>query len=105
MSEHTDLKIPALELKSLVFSWPDQAPLFNITQLKLAQGQHLFIYGPSGSGKTSLLNLLAGIYPCQQGDILIAGQSMADMSAAKRDQLRASSIGVVFQQLNLSNLS
>ncbi|CAI3794036.1 ABC transporter ATP-binding protein [Rheinheimera sp. MM224] len=101
MSEHTDLKIPALELKSLVFSWPDQPPLLNIPQLKLEQGQHLFIYGSSGSGKTTLLNLLAGIYPCQQGDILIAGQSMAALSAAKRDQLRASSIGVVFQQLNL----
>ena len=101
MSAHTDLKIPALELKNLQFSWPGQALLFDIPQLKLQQGQHLFIYGASGSGKTTLLNLLCGIYPSQQGDILIAGQSMAKLSARKRDQLRASAIGVVFQQLNL----
>jgi putative ABC transport system ATP-binding protein len=101
MSAHTDLKIPALELKNLQFSWPGQALLFDIPQLKLQQGQHLFIYGASGAGKTTLLNLLCGIYPSQQGDILIAGQSMAKLSARKRDQLRASAIGVVFQQLNL----
>ena len=101
MSAHTNLKIPALELKSLLFSWPGQPPLLDIPQLQLEQGQHLFVYGSSGSGKTTLLNLLAGIYPCKQGDILIAGQSMATLSGAKRDQLRASSIGVVFQQLNL----
>ncbi len=101
MSEHTDLKIPALELKSLLFSWPNQSPLIDIPALKLQRGEHLFIYGSSGSGKTTLLNLLSGIYPCQQGDILIAGESMAALSAAKRDRLRASSIGVVFQQLNL----
>jgi len=101
MSAHTDLKIPALELKNLQFSWPGQALLFDIPQLKLQQGQHLFIYGASGSGKTTLLNLLCGIYPSQKGDILIAGQSMAKLSARKRDQLRASAIGVVFQQLNL----
>lgn len=101
MSEHTDLKIPALELKSLLFSWPNQSPLIDIPALELQRGEHLFIYGSSGSGKTTLLNLLSGIYPCQQGDILIAGESMAALSAAKRDRLRASSIGVVFQQLNL----
>jgi putative ABC transport system ATP-binding protein len=101
MSAHTNLKIPALELKSLLFSWPGQPPLLDIPQLQLEQGQHLFVYGSSGSGKTTLLNLLAGIYPCKQGDILIAGHSMAALSGAKRDQLRASSIGVVFQQLNL----
>jgi putative ABC transport system ATP-binding protein len=101
MSEKTDLKIPALELKSLVFSWPEQTPLLSIPHLQLQQGQHLFIYGASGSGKTTLLNLLAGIYPCQHGEIQIAGQQMSAVSARKRDQLRASSIGVVFQQLNL----
>jgi putative ABC transport system ATP-binding protein len=101
MTAYTDLRIPALELKSFEFSWPGQSPLLVIPQLKLERGQHLFVYGESGSGKTTLLNILAGIYPCQQGDIVVAGQSMSALSASKRDQLRATSIGVVFQQLNL----
>ena len=98
---HTNPKFPALELKNLSFSWPGQAPLLQISQLILQQGQHLFVYGPSGSGKTTLLNLLCGIYPNQQGEIWVNGVQASALTARKRDALRASAIGVVFQQLNL----
>ncbi|MFC4655720.1 ABC transporter ATP-binding protein [Rheinheimera marina] len=98
---HTNPKFPALELKNLSFSWPGQAPLLQIPQLTLQQGQHLFVYGPSGSGKTTLLNLLCGIYPNQQGEIWVNGVQASALTARKRDALRASAIGVVFQQLNL----
>jgi len=101
MTTHTKPKFPALELKNLSFSWPGQAPLLSISSLLLQAGQHLFVYGPSGSGKTTLLNLLCGIYPCQQGEIWINGTLVSALSASGRDALRASTIGVVFQQLNL----
>ena len=37
----------------------------------------------------------------QQGELRLAGQILQPNSAAKRDQIRARQIGVVFQQLNL----
>lgn len=96
-----DLNIPAIELKNLRHQWPGQAFCLQIPALTLAVGQHLFIRGASGSGKTTLLNLLCGVLTLQQGEIRLSGQLLQPNSAAKRDQLRARQIGVVFQQLNL----
>ena len=96
-----DLNIPAIELKNLRHQWPGQAFCLQIPALTLAVGQHLFIRGASGSGKTTLLNLLCGVLTLQQGEIRLGGQLLQPNSAAKRDQLRARQIGVVFQQLNL----
>ncbi|WP_337880735.1 ABC transporter ATP-binding protein [Rheinheimera sp.] len=101
MTMHTNPKFPALELKNLRFAWPGQAPLLDIPHLVLQPGQHLFVYGPSGSGKTTLLNLLCGIYRNQQGEIWLKGTEASALSDRKRDALRATAIGVVFQQLNL----
>ena len=39
-------------------------------------GKHIGIIGPSGSGKTTLLNLLMGLYPAQQGEILVNGREL-----------------------------
>ncbi len=98
----TDLNIPALELKNLVFRWSENSAFsLEITELTLQRGQHLFIRGSSGSGKSTLLNLISGIQPLAQGEIYIAGVKMQPQTAAQRDLLRAQQIGVVFQQLNL----
>lgn len=101
MTIHSDLKIPALELNQVRFRWPEQPPLLSIESLRVAKGEHLFVYGPSGSGKTTLLNLLCGIYQNQEGEIYINGLDVTKLSGRKRDALRSSAIGVVFQQLNL----
>lgn len=96
-----DPNIPAIELKNLRHQWPGQTFCLQIPALTLAVGQHLFIRGASGSGKTTLLNLLCGVLSIQQGEIRLGGALLQPNSAAKRDQLRARQIGVVFQQLNL----
>lgn len=97
----TKPKIPAIELKNIVFSYPSSGWKLEIPQLQLEAGQHLFIQGASGSGKTTLLNLLGGVTTASQGEIWLSGVALHKLSAAKRDTLRAEKIGVVFQQLNL----
>jgi len=97
----TKPKIPAIELKNIVFSYPSSNWKLEIPQLQLDAGQHLFIQGASGSGKTTLLNLLGGVTTANQGEIWLSGVALHKLSAAKRDTLRAEKIGVVFQQLNL----
>ncbi|MDX1678189.1 ABC transporter ATP-binding protein [Arsukibacterium sp.] len=94
-------KIPAIELKNVVFYYQTAAWQLSLPALTLQQGEHLFIKGASGSGKTTLLNLLAGIISPRQGEIKLGGESFSRLSAAKRDTVRARKIGVVFQQLNL----
>ncbi|MGI5309118.1 ABC transporter ATP-binding protein [Rheinheimera sp. WS51] len=95
------LKIPAINLKNLQFSYHKQGWQLQIPKLTLAAGQHLFVYGSSGSGKTTLLNLLSGVTQADKGELWLNGQAMHKLSAKQRDLLRAKQIGVVFQQLNL----
>ena len=50
----------------------------------LPAGQVVTIIGPNGSGKSTLLKTLAGLLPVRQGDIVLKGQSLKDLSAPRR---------------------
>ncbi|AZO36003.1 ATP-binding cassette domain-containing protein [Mesorhizobium sp. M2A.F.Ca.ET.037.01.1.1] len=63
--------------------------------LTVGRGEFLTILGPSGSGKTTTLMLLAGFEAPTEGDIRIAGKSVASVPSYRRDQ------GVVFQSYAL----
>ncbi|WP_039928118.1 ABC transporter ATP-binding protein [Alishewanella jeotgali] len=97
----TKPKFPAIELKDLKFWYQPGGWQLAIPKLSLSSGQHLFVRGASGSGKTTLLNLLCGITVPNAGEIWLNGMALHQLSASRRDKLRASEIGVVFQQLNL----
>ena len=43
--------------------------------LKLEDGDRLGLIGHNGAGKTSLLRVISGVYPPQQGDVNIIGKS------------------------------
>ncbi|WP_245395580.1 ABC transporter ATP-binding protein [Anthocerotibacter panamensis] len=42
--------------------------------LEVAANQFVAIVGPSGCGKTTLLNILAGLTPCTDGEVLVGGK-------------------------------
>jgi len=48
--------------------------LFSNINLDVASGQLWQIEGPNGAGKSSLLRILAGLLPAQQGDVLFQGE-------------------------------
>jgi NitT/TauT family transport system ATP-binding protein len=43
----------------------------------VADGEFLAIVGPSGCGKTSLLNIVAGLLPYDEGNVIIDGKKIA----------------------------
>ena len=91
-----------IEIHDLRFAWAGaDAPILEVPELIVAQGQSLFLHGPSGCGKTTLLNLIGGVLEPQAGQIVVLGQDLAKLSGADRDALRADQIGFVFQQFNL----
>lgn len=59
------------------------------------------ISGPSGSGKTTLLNLIGCIDRADQGEIIVAGQSIQKMSDDALSDFRARHLGFIFQNFNL----
>jgi branched-chain amino acid transport system ATP-binding protein len=50
----------------------------------LPVGKVVTIIGPNGSGKSTLLKTLAGLLTVRQGDIVLKGQSLKDLSPPKR---------------------
>ncbi|MEO1205756.1 MAG: ABC transporter ATP-binding protein [Pseudomonadota bacterium] len=69
--------------------------------IELHAGQLTLLMGPSGSGKTTLLSILGCIMKQNKGELSIAGQSTAGLSAEGLAKIRRKNIGFVFQSYNL----
>ena len=61
--------------------------------LTLKDGDFVTVIGGNGAGKSTLMNVVAGVYPVDQGNITIDGVNVTDLPEHKR----ASYIGRVFQ--------
>ena len=61
-----------IEIKNLSFSYGDHQVLTDFN-LVLEKGKKVALVGLSGSGKSTLINILLGLYPFSQGEILIDG--------------------------------
>jgi ABC-type lipoprotein export system ATPase subunit len=85
------------------FPVPDGAPkrIIDVPEFSLAVGETMALRGESGSGKTTFLNLIAGILSPDSGTIRIGDTDMAGLGEHRRDRLRASRIGYIFQTFNL----
>lgn len=61
-----------LKLQNISLSLSSKA-IFQHFNLKIAEGEKLLVRGPSGSGKSSLLRLVLGFLPPDEGSIYIDG--------------------------------
>ena len=70
-----------LQIKNLSFRYSSNEPwvLKNIN-LKIAHGESMAIVGRTGSGKSTLVSLLQKNYPSFDGEILLDGQSIKNIS-------------------------
>jgi ABC-type lipoprotein export system ATPase subunit len=69
--------------------------------LSIRRGEMVAIMGPSGCGKTTLLNTFSGLDDLTQGQVIIDGTPIHDLSDKKRTRFRATKMGFVFQFFNL----
>lgn len=69
--------------------------------LQIEDGSFLAIAGPSGSGKSTLLNLIGCIDSPSRGSIRIDGQDVGGKTPDQLADLRARTIGFIFQTFNL----
>ena len=87
-----------LELRDIVWAAGFRKIIKNVS-LRVEPGEFLGLIGPNGSGKTSLMSVLAGIRPPDQGHAMLAGQ---DMKKHGRRKL-ARQIGFVEQQADTTD--
>lgn len=72
-----------LSVQQLQFSYPrSQRVVLNIPRLSVAAGEHLALMGPVGSGKSTLLKVLAWLQPPENGQVLLDGLDMSQISPA-----------------------
>ena len=72
--------------------------------LAVESGEIRGLIGPNGAGKTTLVNLIAGLYPPDGGDIRLAGRSLAGLKPheiARRGLVRSFQVSKLFGNMNL----
>jgi len=90
---------PIVQLKS-VSKWyasdPERRVLDGI-DLAVSAGERFAIVGPSGCGKSTLLNILGTLDRPSEGEVTVAGRSMADCDEKTAAGIRGREIGFIFQ--------
>ncbi len=81
----------------------DTAPVRALrgADLTIREGEFVAVMGPSGCGKSTMLNLVAGLDVPDEGDVVIAGESLSGMDESALAIMRRRHIGIVFQFFNL----
>ena len=72
-----------VEFKNVKFGYVEDKIIIPDFSCDVKPGMKVAIVGPTGAGKTTLVNLLMRFYEINDGDILIDGVSINDMSKAE----------------------
>ena len=86
-----------IELRDITFSYNDKTSILSNMNLHIEEGKTLTLVGPSGGGKTTLCHLIPRFYELTEGDILIDGNSIKDVTLKSLRQ----NIGIVQQEVFL----
>ena len=89
-----------IELKDVTKEYSKGICALNGINLKIEQGEFVFIVGDSGSGKSTLIKLLLKEIDPTSGTIIVNGQNLGRLRHRHIPQYRRS-IGVVFQDFRL----
>lgn len=86
-----------LEACGIVKTFPGVRALDNV-QLTVRRGRLHALLGENGAGKSTLMNILAGVFPSDGGEIRLDGKPVSFRNP--RDA-QAAGIAIIFQELNL----
>ena len=95
---------PLISLKGVVKSYKrgrQTVEVLHNLDLDVQPGEFLALMGPSGSGKTTLLNLIGGLDRPTDGEVVVAGEHIDDLSGGALAKWRSRHVGFVFQFYNL----
>jgi putative ABC transport system ATP-binding protein len=95
---------PLVSLKGVVKSYRrgrQTVEVLHNLNLEIAPGEFLALMGPSGSGKTTLLNLIGGLDRPTEGEVVVAGEHIDDLTGGQLAKWRSRHVGFVFQFYNL----
>ena len=69
--------------------------------LEVNKGDFIAVMGPSGSGKSTPLNIIGGLDQLSNGEVILNGERIDDLSENELVDIRRGKIAYVFQQYHL----
>ena len=99
--EDYNLKKFDIDLKDVEFSYNKDAKVLNGINFKAKQGEVTALVGASGCGKTTILKLISRLYDYDEGQILIDGKDIKEIST----ESLFDKVSIVFQDVVLFNQS
>ena len=93
--------IEATDLYRFFHVGDDETLALKGVSLGVEEGELVAVTGPSGSGKSTLLNCLAGLDEPDGGMVRVDGTPISRRTEEERTRMRARSIGMLFQSVNL----
>lgn len=69
-----------IEFKDLSFNYNNKSEVLTNINLKIEEGKTVALVGPSGGGKTTLCHLIPRFYEATEGQILIDGKDIKDLT-------------------------
>lgn len=93
-----------MECLDVAKAYPGGVRALRGVSLAVEAGDFTAVVGPSGLGKTTLLQLMGTLDRPTSGAVRVRGDDVAGLSDRALSELRARSIGFVFQQFHLSSL-
>jgi ribose transport system ATP-binding protein len=86
-----------LEARDVSKSFPGVKALDGVG-ITVRRGRLNALLGENGAGKSTLMNILAGVFPPDEGDILLDGRPLRCRNPR---EAQAAGISIIFQELNL----
>ena len=99
--EDYNLKKFDIDLKDVEFAYKKDAKVLNGVSFKAKQGEVTALVGASGCGKTTILKLISRLYDYDEGQILIDGKDIKEIST----ESLFDKVSIVFQDVVLFNQS
>ncbi len=96
-----DILIELKEVKKVFFADEIETHALSNIHLQIMRGEYIAISGPSGCGKSTLLSILGLLDTPTEGEHLLKGEPVEDLSASQRARVRNREIGFIFQAFNL----
>ena len=93
-----------LELRNIRKSYGENENRVDVLKgidITVEKGELVVLLGPSGSGKSTLLNIIGGIDEADEGEIIINGSPLKNMSEKELGVYRRNHLGYIFQMYNL----